>query len=100
MCLGVPMTIVEDNELSALCARGEETRRVSLLLVGPQPVGAHVLVHIDTAVRVLDPEETLLIDAALEGLDAALRGEDFAVHFADLIDRAPRLPEHLRQLEK
>ncbi len=54
MCLGVPMRIIEGDEMSALCVRGDEQRRVSLLLVGPQPDGTQVLVDIDTAVRVLD----------------------------------------------
>lgn len=96
MCLGVPMSIVESDEVSALCERGAEQRRVSLLLVGPQPVGTPVLVHIDTAVRVLDAEEAALIDQALDGLAAAMRGDDFHSSFADLIDREPQLPEHLR----
>jgi len=96
MCLGVPMRIVEGDEISALCARGEETRRVSMLLLGAQEPGTQILVHIDTAIRVLDAEEARLIEDALRGLDAALRGESFESHFADLIDREPQLPEHLR----
>ena len=96
MCLGVPMRIVEGDEISALCARGEETRRVSMLLLGAQEPGTQILVHIDTAIRVLDAEEACLIEDALRGLDAALRGESFESHFADLIDREPQLPEHLR----
>ncbi len=96
MCLGLPMQIIEGDDMSALCARGEETRRVSLLLLGPQEPGTQVLVHIDTAIRVLDAEEARLIEDALCGLEAALRGENFESHFADLIDREPQLPEHLR----
>jgi hydrogenase expression/formation protein HypC len=96
MCLGVPMRIIESDDISALCQRGEEQRRVSLLLLGPQPVGTQVLIHIDTAVRVLDADEAALIDQALDGLAAAMRGEDFRSAFADLIDREPQLPDHLR----
>jgi hydrogenase expression/formation protein HypC len=96
MCLGVPMRIIESDEMTALCQRGEEQRRVSLLLLGPQPVGTQVLIHIDTAVRVLDADEAALIDQALDGLAAAMRGEDFRSAFADLIDREPQLPEYLR----
>jgi hydrogenase expression/formation protein HypC len=96
MCLGVPMRIVEGDEMSALCQRGDEQRRVSLLLLGPQEIGTQVLVHIDTAVRVLEAEEAALIDRALDGLAAAMRGEAFDSAFADLIDREPQLPEHLR----
>ena len=96
MCLGVPMTVIEGDDISALCARGDATRRVSVLLVGKQPVGARLLIHIDTAVRVLDDEEAALIDQALVGLEAAMRGDDFESAFADLINREPQLPEHLR----
>jgi len=96
MCLGVPMTVIEGDDVTALCARGDERRRVSVLLLGKQEVGAKVLVHIDSAVRVLDDEEAALIDKALVGLEAAMRGEDFESAFADLIDREPQLPEHLR----
>jgi len=96
MCIAVPMTVIESDEVTALCARGDERRRVSVLLIGEQPVGAKLLIHIDSAVRVLDEGEAALIDQALHGLDAALRGEDFGSAFADLINREPRLPEHLR----
>ncbi len=96
MCLGVPMRIVEGDEVSALCQRGEEIRRVSTLLIGAQQPGTHVLIHIDTAIRVLGADEARLIENALVGLDAALRGEEFESLFADLIDREPQLPEHLR----
>jgi len=96
MCLGIPMQIVEGDDVTALCARGDESRRVSMLLLGEQPVGSFVLVHIDTAVRVLEADEAGLIEQALQGLAAALRGENIDAHFADLIDREPQLPEHLR----
>ena len=96
MCLGVPMRIVEGDEVSALCVRDDDSRRVSMLLIGAQEPGTQVLVHIDTAIRVLDAQEARLIDDALRGLDAALRGESFDRLFADLIDREPQLPEHLR----
>ncbi|WP_298353816.1 HypC/HybG/HupF family hydrogenase formation chaperone [Rhodoblastus sp.] len=96
MCLGVPMTILEADEFSALCARGDERRRVSLLLVGPQEAGTRVLVHIDSAIRVLEEEEAAQLDRALDGLAAALRGENFEDAFADLIERGPQLPGQLR----
>ncbi len=96
MCLGVPMRILEGDEISALCARGDEQRRVSMLLIGAQSPGSNVLVHIDTAIRLLNSEEARLIEDALKGLEAAMRGENFDSLFADLIDREPQLPEHLR----
>jgi hydrogenase expression/formation protein HypC len=96
MCLGIPMTVTESGDFSALCTRGDETRRVSMMLVGFQPTGTRVLVHIDTAVRVLDAEEADQIDRALQGLAAAMNGQAFDHLFQDLIDREPELPAHLR----
>jgi hydrogenase expression/formation protein HypC len=96
MCIGAPMVVVEGDHMSALCRRGEEIRRVSMALVGAQPPGAHVLVHLDSAVRLLEQDEALLIDRALDGLAAAMRGESFEDRFADLIGRTPELPPHLR----
>ena len=90
------MTVIDGDAVSALCARGADIRRVSMLLVGEQPVGTAVLVHIDTAVRVLDEEEARLISQAIDGLAAAREGRDFDHLFADLIDREPELPPHLR----
>lgn len=96
MCLGLPMTIVETDGTSALCRYGDELRRVSVLLLSDPPVGAKVLVYLDNAVRQLDDEEARLIGDAIEGLQAALNGEDCDRFFADLVDREPELPEHLR----
>ncbi|MDR3465137.1 MAG: HypC/HybG/HupF family hydrogenase formation chaperone [Xanthobacteraceae bacterium] len=97
MCLGLPMTIIETDGVTALCERRGEQRRVSVLLLDQPPVGARVLVFIDNAVRLLDADEARLIDDALDGLAAACNGEDFDHLFADLINREPELPEHLRQ---
>jgi hydrogenase expression/formation protein HypC len=96
MCLGLPMMIVETDGVSALCEFQGEQRRVSMLLLSNPPVGSRVLVYIDTAIRLLDEEEARLIADAILGLGAALNGEDCDRFFADLIDREPQLPEHLR----
>ncbi|MGJ5179241.1 HypC/HybG/HupF family hydrogenase formation chaperone [Bradyrhizobium oligotrophicum] len=96
MCLGVPMTIVETDGVSALCSFDGGERRVSVLLLSNPPVGAKVLVYIDNAVRLLDDEEARLIGEALRGLRAAINGENCDDFFADLIGREPELPEHLR----
>lgn len=97
MCLGIPMVIVEGDDIQALVERRGEQRRVSMLLVGEQPVGSIVLVHIDSAVRVLDAAEAKLIDDGLDGVAAALEGKPFDHLFADLVDREPQLPEFLRE---
>ncbi len=97
MCLGVPMTVLETNGVSALCERRGERRQVSVMLLDHPPVGAQLLVFIDTAIRLLDADEALQIDNAIDGLQAACSGQDFDHLFADLIDREPELPAHLRQ---
>lgn len=73
MCLGIPMQVVEGDEFSALCAGRGEERRVSMLLVGAQAAGSWVLVHIDSAIRVIDAAEAALIGEALDALEAVLR---------------------------
>ncbi len=90
------MVVVDGDDITALCRRGDDLRRIGMALVGAQLPGAHVLVHLGSAVRTLDPDEARLICAALDGLQAAQRGEDFEHLFADLIGRAPELPPHLR----
>ncbi|MGE5369430.1 MAG: HypC/HybG/HupF family hydrogenase formation chaperone [Chloroflexota bacterium] len=96
MCLGFPMTVLSGDDTVALCERKDETAAVSMLLVGPQPRGTRVLVYLGTAMRVLDAEEARTIDDALDGLAAALRGENFEQFFGDLVDREPQLPDFLR----
>jgi len=96
MCIGLPMRVVGGDAFVATCERRGATESVSLLLVGPQPVGTPLLVHLGTAVRVLDAAEAQQIDDALDGLAAALDGQPFEHLFADLIDREPQLPDFLR----
>ncbi|MDA9465077.1 HypC/HybG/HupF family hydrogenase formation chaperone [Bradyrhizobium sp. CCBAU 53415] len=96
MCLGLPMTIVETDGITALCEYGNEQRRVSVMLLSDASVGAKVLVHIDSAVRLLDEDEARLISEALDGLEASLNGQGCDRFFADLIGHEPQLPEHLR----
>ena len=96
MCIGIPMTVREGDGQVAQCERRGEFRRVSMMLVGAVPAGTRVLVHVDSAVRVLDAEEARQIDDALDGVAAALAGQPFEHLFADLIDREPELPAFLR----
>ena len=96
MCIGIPMRICSEDGLTALCSGRGEERRVSLLLTGEQPVGAWVMVHVDTAIRTLDPAEVPLLNDALDALDAVNRGDPFEHLFADLINREPQLPDHLK----
>lgn len=97
MCLGVPMTVLDHADPAACEARDGTRQPVSMLLLGPQPAGTRVLVHLGTAMRVLDAEEAERIADALEGLQASLEGRAFDHLFADLVGRTPQLPPHLRK---
>ncbi|MEO0413222.1 MAG: HypC/HybG/HupF family hydrogenase formation chaperone [Pseudomonadota bacterium] len=96
MCLGVPMQVVEADETSARCVWGERQETVSLALVGPAEIGQHVLVYLGSAIRMLDPLEAQQIADALEAVNNAANGESFDHLIADLIDREPQLPPHLK----
>lgn len=96
MCIGLPMVVLEADDSFALVQGRGEQRRVSLMLVGPQAVGTALLIHTDTAIRVLAPEEVPLLEKALDGLQAVLEGASPDGYFDDLINRTPQLPLHLQ----
>jgi len=91
------MTVLARDGVTARCERRGEERSVSLLLVGDVPLGAYVLVHVETALRVIDDEEAMRLDDALDALAAALQGRATDGYFADLASREPELPPHLRE---
>lgn len=97
MCIGIPMRIIECNGLMARCAGRGSERCLDLSLVGAQPPGTWLLAFIDAARDVIDAAGAARINDALDALEAALDGEtDLSAYFADLADRTPQLPEHLR----
>jgi len=97
MCVGIPMRIVECDGIVALCEGRNGTRTLDLSLVGEQPPGTWLLTFLDTAREVIDAVRAEQIDAALAGLEAALRGDTaMDAYFSDLIHREPALPAHLR----
>ena len=97
MCVGLPMRVVELGDGTALCERHGERRRIDTLLVGALAPGDWLLAFQGSAVRVLSADEAAATDAALAALEAVLAGaDDVSQHFADLVDREPELPAHLR----
>ena len=97
MCIGVPMQIFERGTGSARCEGRGVAETLNLMLVGEQPVGTWVLAFRGTAMRVMSSAEARETNAALDALDAVLAGSgDIDAHFADLVDREPALPEHLK----
>jgi hydrogenase expression/formation protein HypC len=97
MCVGIPMRIVEIGDGVATCEGRGRRERINVMLIGAQPVGTWVLAFRGAALRVLDADEAAQMNAALDALAVALAGgTDFDAYFADLVDREPQLPEHLR----
>ena len=101
MCLGVPMQV--DIVLASGAARcvaadgGGPVRTIETSLLARPPVaGDWLLVHVDIAIRELEAQEARQIADALLAVAAAAAGEPFEHLLADLIDREPQLPEHLR----
>jgi hydrogenase expression/formation protein HypC len=91
------MQVVDAAETSARVARRGETRRVSTLLLGaPLRAGDWVLVHVDAAIRRISAQEARLVEDALGAVVAAASGAPFEHLIADLVDREPTLPPHLR----
>lgn len=97
MCVGIPMQVISCDGLTALCSGRGGERRLDLSLVGAQAPGTWLLSFLDAAREVIDAEAAQQINAALDGLEAAMNGEtDLTRFFADLIDRPPELPAFLR----
>ncbi|MGB0683815.1 MAG: HypC/HybG/HupF family hydrogenase formation chaperone [Magnetovibrionaceae bacterium] len=100
MCFGLPMVVVEQGPGpgQATCERRGEKRIVNMMLTGDQPEGTIVLVHIESAQRILDEEEASQINDAIDAVEAVLRGEqpDVDKLFADITESEPQLPPHLR----
>lgn len=96
MCLGVPMQVVAAGDGWAECRNGEALRRIDTLLLDPVVPGDWVLVHVASAVRAIDAAEAASIRCALLAVERAAGGLPFEHLLADLIDREPQLPPHLR----
>jgi hydrogenase expression/formation protein HypC len=97
MCIGVPMQLLSSASGRGLCEGRGNRETLDLMLVGEQPVGTWLLAFRGTAVRVLTADEARQTNGALDALEAALAGDDrIDAHFADLVDRDPVLPVHLR----
>jgi hydrogenase expression/formation protein HypC len=97
VCVGTPMLIVAAEATVAVCEGRGRREQIDLALVGEQPVGTWILAYQGSAVRTMTPDEAAQTSAALDALDAVLAGSDNVdAFFADLIDREPELPPHLK----
>lgn len=97
MCIGVPMQLVADGTGRGTCVGRGQRETLDLMLVGPQPAGTWVLAFRGAAMRVMTADEARQTDAALDALEGVLAGDgNVDAHFADLVDREPVLPDHLK----
>jgi hydrogenase expression/formation protein HypC len=97
MCVGIPMQITGTEAGVAVCEGRGRRERIDLALVGDQPQGSWILAYQGCAVRTLTPIEAAQTAAALDALEAVLAGEaNVDAYFADLIEREPVLPAHLK----
>ena len=97
MCVGIPLQIVSVEAGAAVCEGHGRRERIDLALVGEPPAGTWILAYQGAAVRTLTAEEAAQSAAAIAALEAVLAGEaNLDAYFADLVEREPTLPEHLR----
>lgn len=98
MCIGIPMQVIAFQETQAVCeCEGCAPETVDICLVGEVAIGDWLLVYKGAAREWLAPERAEQITLALEALAAIQRGEAFEHCFADLLNREPELPPHLRK---
>jgi hydrogenase expression/formation protein HypC len=98
MCLGIPMRMTRIDGGQAVCEGRGERRTVDIRLIDSPELGDWVLVFHTVARERLSEERARDVGSALDALEAALAGEtDLDRHFADLVNREPELPEHLKK---
>jgi len=97
MCIGVPMQLISRGTGRVLCEGRGQRETLDMMLVGEQPIGTWVLAFRGAALRVLSLDEARQTNDALDALGAILAGDcEVDAHFADLVDREPVLPDHLK----
>lgn len=100
MCIGIPMQIIAIDDRVALCGEGDQQEVIDISLVSELQAGDWVLVYKGAAREYLPEERAQQILKAVQALAAIRDGYDFEHFFADLIEREPQLPEHLRSLHE
>ncbi len=99
MCLGTPMQVVEMQGSYALCEANNTQEVVDMMLVGDQPKGTWILNFLGAARETMTPEDAEQTMLAHNAVSDVMQGGDQVDHlFADLINREPELPDHLKGL--
>jgi hydrogenase expression/formation protein HypC len=94
------MRVVELDDTHAWCEVDGRRERLDMALVGPQPVGTWVLAFMGGARQVMDDDEAAHACAGRHALAAVMAGsQNVDAFFADLVDREPQLPAHLRPVQ-
>ncbi|EIJ32905.1 HypC/HybG/HupF family hydrogenase formation chaperone [Thiothrix nivea] len=96
MCIGIPMQIMAIDDRVALCREGGQQETIDISLLCDLKEGDWVLVYKGAAREYLPETRARQILQAVQALAAIRDGQDFEHFFADLIEREPQLPEHLR----
>ena len=97
MCIGYPMQVVASDALVAICNDGQQLHSVDMSLIGEQPKGTWLLVFLGTAREILSSENAKNIFDALTAVNMVMQGGTDIDHlFADLSNREPQLPSHLK----
>lgn len=98
MCLGIPVQVVEVFDNYALCNGRNGMQHIDTMLLGKVEVGQWLLTFLDAGRELIEEQRARLINAALDGLQAAEEGGeiDWQQFFPDLVGREPELPEFLR----
>lgn len=103
MCIGTPLQVVDCEGVYAICEARGQRERLDMQIVGKQPPGTWVLAFHGTARRVITENEARRIRDALAALQVALSSDGEVAPaaldhlFADIVEREPQLPAHLRK---
>ena len=76
MCLGTPVQVVQSGEVMSLCRGRNGDEDVNMLLIGQQSVGTWVLSFLGWAREILDEQQAIEINLALDGLQEIMDGAD------------------------
>ena len=102
MCMGVPMQVLEMRGTFALCEADGKQELIDMMLVGNQPKGTWILNFLGAAREVMTDEYADQVRQAMTAIGDIMNEEALSPTmtidhlFADLIDREPQLPDHLK----